>query len=392
MEDFTTKKINKKLCIKLTGYICLFFVIIITVASSILTKSIETDFNKPFTFTYYTYCFLVILILVFYIKEKLKSYFNNRVIDENEQEADIDLIRQSLQLDFSEALQKLKSDNKREFEEYSNHIVILLMFLWYFANAFYNVGLTYLQISFGNTLSNLSFLFILLEKFICFGKKCSIFKVVASLVAVSGLALIAINQLRSSTETIVSSDAFIGDIFILLGAFFYSIYSVLIKFFSKRYGDDFDIMFIFGFMGLYNLLLIPIFLFALSLFGGEAFEFPGFNIIGKIFLNAIVAAIFSDLLNSYAIILLTPHIVAFGLTLTIPLSILWDYLFKDKGNVVNFDAFYAFGTIFIFISFIIVVYESYRKIQLKKRNMTMTMSARTDANTDIFSLKNHQIT
>ncbi len=345
----------KKYYGKSLGYIFLAIVIFITVASSIFIKSVYVDYQKPFAFTYFNYSFLIILIFVHFIKTKLLKSFNQEEEHITNSDEEKDLIDSNVN--------NLTDNNQNK--KISIYAIILLTFLWYFANAFYNLGLSYDNISFSNTLSNMSTIFILLEKITCFKGKCSIYKVLGVISAFSGLVFITIYQKSNSNESFLNNESLKGDIFILLGSLFYSFYAVFLHHFSKIY-TNFDMMFSFGLIGLFNFILVPFVLVILHFVNLESFQFPDWIIIGKIFLNALIASLISDLLQSYSLILLAPHIVSFGLILTIPISITYDFFFPEKDKELKLDLFFFIGTFLLTVSFLIVVYESYLKIKAKR--------------------------
>ena len=349
----------KNLFGKTLGYIFLVLVIVISVLSSIFIKSVYKDYPKPFAFTYFNFNFLVILIFVYFIKQKIKLYAfnnnqNNQIIKSEEEKDLID--------NFNNLSEKI---NKKPT---SLMAVIILALLWYTGNAFYNLGLSYNNISFSNSLSNLAIIFILLEKITCFKGKCSLSKIIGVVFALLGLILITIYQKLNEKKNFFENESILGDLFIVFGAFFYSLYAVSLKYFSKM-NPCFDMMLTFGLMGLFTLIVIPILLIVLALFEIEQFEFPSWIIFIKIFLNALFASLISDLLQSYSVILLSPHLVSFGLILTIPLSISYDLIFPEKNKEIHINIYFILGTIFLIISFIVVVYENYLKIQNKNKKL-----------------------
>jgi len=155
-----------------------------------------------------------------------------------------------------------------------------------------------------------------------------------------------------------------GDLIIIIAALFYSVYAILLKYFSKKYKQDFDMMEVFGYIGLYNLIITPLILIILHFTQLEEVVIPTLNGFLLIFLNALFAGLISDLCMSYSVILLSPHIVSFGLIFTSPLSLLYDYLI---GNI-EINIYYLMGSSLMIISILIVFYENLIKIRNKKLN------------------------
>jgi drug/metabolite transporter (DMT)-like permease len=378
----TSSKLSQKSKIKslyikkIIGYILLFLVIIINVLSSIWVKDI-TENVKPFLFTYIDYSFLSILILVHYVKKKMQQYFKRKKL--NDEEKYFSEMEEGILSDdhFSETFEKIQNDNVNEYKQGFHFMVIVLMIFWYFGNVFYNLGLTRTSITSSNTLSNVTIIFLFTLKVLIF-KKYSIlkswFKIVSTFLCVGGIILMAIFENYNIQQSEGQEHSIVGDIYLILGALFYSFYSIYLKYSYKKHRHQFDMMEVFGYLGLYNLLLIPFLLLLLNVLSIEIIKFPEPMTILYIFLNAVVAGIISDLCQSYCITLLAVHIVSFGLTLSIPLSFFYDMLLKTM----DFNLFYLFGTILIFSSFILIFIENIIKIRKKKEKMTVFSKANSN--------------
>ena len=365
MDNTKYYSIPQSFSTRCVGFILLFFLLVVSVIISVYTDSSDGNFKKPFIFTYFNYSFMSILVVIYYIKEKIKACFfskkKNRI---REHETDIELIRNSTTDDnFSEAYQFIKKARKIEFREFSYHIVILLMFLCYFSKAFYYIGLNYLGRLNGTGVSYSMFFFILFEGILCFNKRCSILKLLASIIFAAGLILIILNQIKRTNH--FSSDWIYGYLLIILSGLFYSLYAIFIAFFAKRYCEEFDIMLIIGLIGLYTLLLIPVFLLSLTIFGGETFEFPGFYKLWIMFIEYFLISIICEIISSYTFTIVSPKLVSVALTFSIPLTIAYrDIFFKDVEEYTTFDGYYISGTILIFISVLLIIYERSKKKKL----------------------------
>jgi len=360
---------------KCFGYILISILIAVSVVASVYNLDTEGKFNKPFTFTYFHYSFMSFLVLIYYIKEQVKMCFRikkTRII--REREADIEFIRNSTTDDnFSEAYHHVKKARKMEFHEFSYQIVILLMLLCYFSKACYYFGLDYLGKLNGNGLSYSMFFFVLFEGILCFNKRCSIFKLLASIIFAAGLILIIFNQIRQSNN--FCSEWIYGYLLIILSGLFYSLFAMFLYFFAKRYREEFDLILILGFIGLYTLILVPIFLLSLSIFGGEKFEFPGFEKLGIFFVDYFLIEITSEALFSYSLTYLSPKLVGVILSFSIPLTIAYrDICYRDGDDkYTNFDRYYIIGSVLLFVSALIVFYESHRGKKLNNSELRTTI-------------------
>ena len=373
--DENSKTENHNFSLKCAGYTNLFIAIIITIFNCLFVRSIEDPIKKPFSYTYYLYSLYLLLIPTYYIKERIKEGSTNKpstVI--REQETDIDIIRNSvLEENFSEALITLKKEKNHEFEKYSNHIVISLMVLSYFSRALFLIGLNKLKFQIANSLLRLNFLFILTEKLLCFKTKLSKYSIFASIFAFTGIVLFLVHQ---SDTSFSSKDCILGYTFTFIGAFFLSLYSVLINFLGKKYNEEFDVTLILGFIGLYNLLLIPIFLFSLNIFGGETLEFPDLKTMWTILINCILQGMIPELLYSYSLVFLSPISVGIIMSVIIPFSIICEKLLGqtnlEQKNLL--DLYFILGTVFVFMSFIIIIYESLKNHHVRARKSRQMQS------------------
>ena len=352
-------KRNKKRKL-IIGFILLAIVIVITVVSSILIKDVYKDYPKPFAFTYFDTLFLAALIVVYYIKIFIKSKLSYLNTPDQEKEESYHNLRQFSEGEYSQEIKKIKEQKEKPYNRRFHKYGIIMMLFWYFGNGFYNLGLINTSITSSNTLSNTSIVFIFLIKAIFLGAKCELLKIIATLLAGAGIFFMA--RFESTIEGDTQKASFLGDVYVLTGALFYSIYAIILKRFSKNNEKYFDMMEMFGYIGLYNLLIVPLFLVILHFTTIEAFIIPTPNDILYIFINALVSGIIADLLQNYSIILLSPIMVSFGLTFGIPLSFMYD-LFNGK---IEFSYEYLIGSVLIFSSFIVMIYGKFKRANMKK--------------------------
>jgi solute carrier family 35 protein F5 len=357
---------------KVIGYILLLFVIVIMVISSIWVQQLSESVDI-FLLTYIDYSFWVFFIPFYYIKHYIiecykrhKSQYKiipKKDASETEVEVGTDVevrvpTESEAEGETIQGIAKPKFVFDREFYIYT----LLLMLFWYFGNCFYNLGLTQTSITSANALSNIAILFLLFQKVVIFKKKCSMYKIISVVICMTGIGLMAYYDSTNRQDD--KKDSLLGDFFVILGALFYSCYATLIKHFSKKC-KDFDMMLVFGYIGLFCLIIGPFFLIIFHLTGLETFKIPSGKDFLFIFINVVVAGYIADFFQSYSIVLLAPHIVSFGLTMSIPLSYLWEF-FKDN---MTFSVLYLVSSVLIIISFSVIFLESYKKYQRKKVNL-----------------------
>ncbi|XP_037810746.1 solute carrier family 35 member F5-like [Lucilia sericata] len=139
---------------------------------------------------------------------------------------------------------------------------------------------------------------------------------------IGGVATITISDIQ---DTNFSRGALLA----LFSAFFYAAYLVFVKRKSDT-EEKIDIPLFFGFVGLWNLLLMwPIF-FILNFTKIEKFELPNQNQFAILFLNGLIGTVVSEALWLWGCFLTSSLIGTIAISLQIPLSILFDVLLKKK--------------------------------------------------------------
>ena len=119
-----------------------------------------------------------------------------------------------------------------------------------------------------------------------------------------------------------------GDFLALIGAFFYGCYTVLLKLRIQN-ESRINMPLFFGFVGILNVILLwPIFL-VLHFTGLEQLQLPpNTTIWTMIAINALIGTFLSDYIWLLAVLMTSPLTVTLGLSLTIPLALIGDVLFK----------------------------------------------------------------
>eukprot|EP00124_Ichthyophonus_hoferi_P000309 Ihof_evm5s11 gene=Ihof_evmTU5s11 len=225
--------------------------------------------------------------------------------------------------------------------------------LWFVANYLFSVALTLTTVSSVTILSSTSgFFTLLLESAVGGAAKDRLCLINFILVACSvlGVALVSISDAQGVTNNKVDGvghHSLIGDLVALASAFMYGAYLVFLQ---KKIGheDSVDMGMFFGFVGLFNMILLwPIFL-ALHWSGLETFQIPVAKTWFYLIVNALIGTVLSDYLWLYSTLMTSPLIATLGLSLTIPLAILVDAMIAT----ININALFVCGTILVFIAFL----------------------------------------
>ena len=225
------------------------------------------------------------------------------------------------QIKAAEDLKNLKHDVR-------NIVWLSLTFcmLWFAANYFYNYGLLYATITSSVVLSNTSPIWVYVLSLMCCVPKSvredfSWIKFVMILVSLAGFGLIAWQDDSSSQ----SDKPLVGDILSIVSAMCYALYAVYLKVkVPEEYESEFKFTYFLGFVGLINdVLLLPLFpLFNYT--GLEVFEWPNGKTLLFLTINAFFGTFVSDYCWARSVVLLGPLITTLGITLTFPISYLYD--------------------------------------------------------------------
>uniref|UniRef100_A0A672FC24 Solute carrier family 35 member F5 n=1 Tax=Salarias fasciatus TaxID=181472 RepID=A0A672FC24_SALFA len=200
-------------------------------------------------------------------------------------------------------------------------ISFFFCFVWFLANLSYQEALSDTQVAIVNILSSTSGLFTL---------------ILAAIFPSNSMMPLVFDWRRAWT------------LWSLAGAVLYAVYIVMIKRRVDR-EDKLDIPMFFGFVGLFNLLLLwPGFLL-LHYTGFEAFELPSQLVWTYILINGLIGTVLSEFLWLWGCFLTSSLIGTLALSLTIPLSIMADICMQK----VRFSWLFFAGAVPVFLSFFI---------------------------------------
>ncbi|XP_055226641.1 solute carrier family 35 member F5-like [Gorilla gorilla gorilla] len=176
------------------------------------------------------------------------------------------------------------------------------------------------------------------------GDRFTLSKLLAVILSIGGVVLVNLSGSEKS-----AGRGTIGSIWSLAGAMLYAVYIVMIKRKVDR-EDKLDIPMFFGFVGLFNLLLLWPGFFLLHYTGFEDFEFPNKVVLMCIIVNGLIGTVLSEFLWLWGCFLTSSLIGTLALSLTIPLSIIADMCVQK----VQFSWLFFAGAIPVFFSFFIV--------------------------------------
>ncbi|XP_026867690.2 solute carrier family 35 member F5 isoform X3 [Electrophorus electricus] len=172
-------------------------------------------------------------------------------------------------------------------------ISFFFCFVWFLANLAYQEALTDTQVAIVNILSSTSGLFTLILAAIFPSNSSDRFtlsKLLAVILSIVGVAVVSISGMDSP-----GGKGTIGSLWSLLGALLYAVYIVMLKRKVDR-EERLDIPMFFGFVGLFNLLLLWPGFVLLHYSGLEAFEMPSWLVISYIVINGLIGTVLSEFL------------------------------------------------------------------------------------------------
>lgn len=226
-------------------------------------------------------------------------------------------------------------------------ISFFFCFVWFLANYSYQEALSETQVAIVNIVSSTSGLFTLILASVFpsnSGDRFTLSKFLAVVLSIAGVVLVSL----SGSEKSVGRDT-LGSLWSLAGAMLYAVYIVMLKRNVDR-EDKLDIPMFFGFVGLFNLLLLWPGFFLLHYTGFEVFEFPSKLVWIYLVVNGLIGTVLSEFLWLWGCFLTSSLIGTLSLSLTIPLSIIADICMQK----VRFSWVFFMGAIPVFISFFIV--------------------------------------
>uniref|UniRef100_A0A1L8DF42 Solute carrier family 35 member F5 n=1 Tax=Nyssomyia neivai TaxID=330878 RepID=A0A1L8DF42_9DIPT len=222
---------------------------------------------------------------------------------------------------------------------------LMFSILWFVANYLFQLALEPSETAMVTLLSSTSSLFTLILAAIfpsASGDRFTLSKVTAVAISIAGVTMVTLSQL---SEPKMSK----GVILALASAFFYASYLVLVKRKSDT-EEKIDIPLFFGFVGLWNLLLLwPIF-FVLNFSHVESFEFPNRHQFSVLFLNGLIGTVVSEALWLWGCFLTSSLIGTLAMTFQIPLAMLFDMVLRGK----DYPLLFYLGSIPIAFSVIFV--------------------------------------
>ncbi|CAH2304909.1 solute carrier family 35 member F5 isoform X2 [Pelobates cultripes] len=252
-------------------------------------------------------------------------------------------------------------------------ISFFFCFVWFLANYSYQEALSETQVAIVNVISSTSGLFTLILASVFpsnSGDRFTLSKLLAVVLSIGGVVLVTL----SGSEKSLDKDT-IGSLWSLAGAMLYAVYIVMIKRKVDR-EDKLDIPMFFGFVGLFNLLLLWPGFFLLHYTGFEAFEFPSKLVWAYLVVNGLIGTVLSEFLWLWGCFLTSSLIGTLALSLTIPLSIIADICMQKVRFSWVFFSWWEYGGFLALFAESIALHGSRRTLSRTRALFPFTASLR----------------